>query len=71
MGVTSCRDCQRFRQHIDELRNRIGELELRLEGARQRERRATAEHERERTNTMSVGSAGDGLIFPAGSANSN
>jgi hypothetical protein len=42
MGVIACRDCQRHRRHIEMLRDRIGELELRLEGALQRERRAAA-----------------------------
>jgi hypothetical protein len=40
--VILCRDCLRFRQHIELLRNRISELELRLEGARQRERQLSA-----------------------------
>jgi hypothetical protein len=42
MGVISCRDCQRHRRHIDVLRDRIGELELRLEGALQRKRRTAS-----------------------------
>jgi hypothetical protein len=37
-GVTvRCRDCERLRQQNDELRDRIGELELRLEGLAERE----------------------------------
>lgn len=40
MGIISCRDCQRLRRHIEILRDRNGELELRLEGALQRVRRA-------------------------------
>jgi hypothetical protein len=42
MAVIVCRDCQRYRRHIEVLRDRIGELELRLEGALQRVRRAAA-----------------------------
>jgi hypothetical protein len=37
-----CMDCRRFRRHIEMLRNRNAELELRLEGVRQRERQAAA-----------------------------
>jgi hypothetical protein len=36
----SCADCQRYRMHIQILRDRNAELELRLEGARQQERQA-------------------------------
>jgi hypothetical protein len=36
-GVTvRCRECAQLRQQNDELRDRIGELELRLEGVAQR-----------------------------------
>jgi hypothetical protein len=42
MGMIVCRDCQRHRGHIELLRDRIGELELRLEGALQRERRTAS-----------------------------
>jgi hypothetical protein len=37
LGVTvRCLDCQRLRRFIDQQRDRIGELELRLDGAAQR-----------------------------------
>lgn len=36
----SCVDCRRYRMHIQFLRDRNAELELRLEGARQRDRQA-------------------------------
>jgi hypothetical protein len=42
VSLNLCRECQRLRRHIEILRDRNGELELRLEGARQRERRAAA-----------------------------
>ena len=38
--TNDCIDCQRFRRHIEMLRDRNAVLELRLEGARQRERLA-------------------------------
>ena len=39
LGVSArCPDCQRLRRHLDLQRDRIGELELRLEGALQREK---------------------------------
>jgi regulator of replication initiation timing len=47
MTTTNCRDCQRFRKHIEALVDRNAELELRLEGARQRERRAAAAEEKD------------------------
>jgi hypothetical protein len=37
LGVTvRCRDCERLRRYIDQQRDHIGGLELRLEGAAQR-----------------------------------
>lgn len=42
MGMIHCRDCQRLRRYIELLRDRNGELELRLDGALQRERCAAA-----------------------------
>lgn len=69
MGMIVCRDCQRHRGHIEVLRDRIGELELRLEGALQRERRTAssrtkdpARNDSENTSlgTLTMGSGGSG-----------
>jgi hypothetical protein len=39
LGVSvRCPDCVRLRRYVDQQRDRIGELELRLEGAAQREK---------------------------------
>ena len=64
MAVISCRDCQRHRRHIEVLRDRIGELELRLEGALQRERRTASTRTKDPGQNdflnLDIGSRADG-----------
>ena len=60
MSVISCRDCQRHRRHIEALRDRLGELELRLEGALQRERRTASTRTKDDFRSLDIGSRADG-----------
>ena len=53
MTLNLCPECQRLRRHIDILRDRNGELELRLEGALQKVRRAAAAARNESKNGRS------------------
>jgi hypothetical protein len=66
MAVISCRDCQRHRRHIEALRDRIGELELRLEGALQRERRTASSRAKDPVpndfRNLDIGSRADGSV---------
>jgi hypothetical protein len=55
MGMIRCRDCQRLRRHIEILRDRNGELELRLEGALQRVRLAAAARAKDSDQTEREG----------------
>ena len=62
MSVISCRDCQRHRRHIEALRDRLGELELRLEGALQRERRTASTRTKDDFRSLDISSRADGGV---------